>query len=203
MITINGKYAEDMDDVYEKWLSICDKSNKTHNVMAYRTRFDDFGRRIDDLFTGFNIATDSADLFYAQQSASETPTEDYTSVNNRCELQNPVSADTPAKTDQYINVTSPITASRKSIISTYPKTNDGDTDNNGSGADIITWAYSWLTTDFNTEAANDITGGCIHNAGVSPVGTSDLLTHWNFASAFEKLSTDTLKVFVNHEMRGV
>lgn len=203
MLSINGQYAESMDEVYEKWLSICDKSHKTHNVMAYRQRFDDFGEEINDLITGFNIATNSADLYYAQSIVGASLTEDYGSASNRCELQNPASADTPAKTDTYSSVNSPIVASRKTITATYPKVNDGDGDNTGAGVDIVTWAYSWLTTDFNTAAANDITGGCIHNAAGSPIAGSDLLSHWNFASAFEKLATDTLKVFLNHEVRGV
>ena len=40
MYTINGKYAESMEDVYEKWLSICDKSHQNHNVISYRNGFD-------------------------------------------------------------------------------------------------------------------------------------------------------------------
>lgn len=179
--------------------------NPKNNVCAVRTRY--IGQK--DLmyerewFYGANIATDAADLFYAQQGVNGSLTNDFLSVNNRIELGNPVGDDTLNKADTYSALGSPLTASRKALTATYPKTADGDTDNTGSGADIITWAYAWAVGDFNTESANDIRCGVVHIAGGSPVAGSVLLSHWNFAAPFEKTSSDTLKVFLNHRMNGV
>ena len=113
------------------------------------------------------------------------------------ELNNPSSADTPAKGDAYQQVSTPVTASRKAFDSNYPKTNDGDSDNTGSGTDIATYLTSWTTANFN---ATGIKGGCIHE-NASPVNATKILTHFTISS-FDKTSSDTLKVFVNHTMNG-
>ena len=81
-------------------------------------------------------------------------------------------------------------------------TNDGDSDNTGSGTDIVTWLASWTTGDFNSNA---IIGGCIHVAGgasgATTPGATKLLTHFSLTS-FNKTSSDTLKIFVNHTFNG-
>lgn len=59
------------------------------------------------------------------------------------------------------------------------------------------------TATVTQSTTNDITGGAIHNSGISPSGTDVLLTHFNFASSFEKLSTDELTVYINHQFLGV
>jgi hypothetical protein len=86
--------------------------------------------------------------------------------------------------------------------SNYPKVNDGDSDNTGSGTDIATWLASWTTSDFNSNA---IIGGCIHVAGgasgATTPGATKLLTHFSLTS-FNKTSSDTLKIFVNHTFNG-
>ena len=46
---------------------------------------------------------------------------------------------TPAKADVFTQVTTPIPTSIQEIDSTYPKVNDGDSDNTGSGTDIVTF----------------------------------------------------------------
>lgn len=147
---------------------------------------------------GKNLITDDGDLYYAQQAAGESPTNDFASANGRQELGNGVQG-TPNKTNTYSALITPVTASRKVIDGTYPKTNDGDSDNTGSGTDIVTWLTSWTKADFN---AVGLTGGVLHNAAASPAGGSVLLTYWTI-TAFDKTADDTLKVFINHEFRGV
>jgi hypothetical protein len=144
-----------------------------------------------------NIVTDDGDLFYAQQSVGETPTSDFDGASGRMELRTGTA--TPAKSDTYTSVTTPVTASRKIIDSTYPTTNDSDSDNTGAGTDIVTWRTSWTTSDFNATA---IIGGCIHVGAASPVSGTKLLTHFSITS-FDKTSSDTLKIFVNHTFNGV
>ena len=144
-----------------------------------------------------NIVTNDGDLYYAEMSAAETPTSDFDGASGRMELR--TGSVTPAKADTYNELTTPITASRKIIDGTYPLTNDADTDNTGSGTDVVTWLTSWTTGDFNQTS---IIGGCVHVGGATPSGATKLLTHWSISS-FDKTAADTLKIFVNHTFNGV
>lgn len=146
---------------------------------------------------GRNIVTDDGDIYYAKKGAGESPASNENFLQARCELR--TTADTPAKADAYTNVAGPITASRKTITATYPKTNDtGDADNTGDTVDSVTYCYNWTTGDFSDA---DIEGGCLHD-NASPSGATKLLTHFS-QSQYAKTSTDTLKLFVNHLMNGV
>jgi len=148
-------------------------------------------------FYTHNIVTNDGDLYYAQKSVAGTPTSDFGGSDGRMELR--TGSATPAKAHVYSDVTTPVTASRKIKDSTYPKTADDDSDNTGSGADIVTWRTSWTTSDFNATA---IIGGCFHVGGASPASGSKLLTHFSITS-FNKTASDTLKIFVNHTFNGV
>lgn len=154
--------------------------------------------RIKRFIKGFNLVGNEGDKYYAQAAASESPTNDFSDANGRQELGNGVQG-TPGKTDTYSALITPVTASRKIIDATYPKTNDGDADNTGAAVDTVSWLTSWTKSDFN---ATGITGGVIHDAGASPVAGSVLLTYWTI-SAFNKTADDTLKIFINHNMLGV
>lgn len=166
------------------------------NVVAVRTR-PEGNHFLKEWFYGRNIVTDNGDIYYAKKGAGETPAANENFLQARCELRN--LADTPAKADNYGDMLGPITASRKTISATYPKTNDtGDPDNTGDAIDAVSYSYSWTTTDFNDAA---IQGGCLHD-NATPVAGTKLLTHFSIAS-FGKTSSDTLKLFVNHMMNGV
>ena len=144
-----------------------------------------------------NIVTDAGDLYYAQRSAGETPTNDFAGANGRMQVR--TGTVTPDKTDDYTDFTTPVTASNKVINATYPKTdNTDDADNTGDGVDVVTWLTSWTTGDFTATA---IIGGCIHIGGASPA-TEALLTHFDIPT-FDKTASDTLKIFVNHTFTGV
>ena len=149
---------------------------------------------------GKNIVTNDGDLYYAQQAVEATPTSDFGGSNGRMELR--TGSATPAKADVFTQVTTPIPTSIQPMNSGYPKTNDSDSDNTGAGTDIVTWLASWTTSDFNSNA---IIGGCIHVAGgasgATTPGATKLLTHFSLTS-FNKTSSDTLKIFVNHTFNG-
>lgn len=169
------------------------------NVLFVLTRHG-AGRRGNDIkkwFFAKNIVNDEGDKFYAQRGAGESPTQGFAGANGRMELR--TGAATPAKTDTYGNVTTPVTTSRKIITSGYPKTNDADVDNTGAGIDIVTWLTSWTKTDFS---ASGIVGGCIHDGAAAPVSGTKLLTHFS-VSSFSKTTDDTLKGFINHQMNGI
>src|SRR3990172_1510383 len=139
-----------------------------------------------------NIVTNDGDIYYAKKGAGESPAANENFLQARMELRN--MADTPAKADTYTSVLGPITASRKTITATYPKTNDtGDADNTGDAIDAVSYSYSWTTGDFNDAA---IQGGCQHD-NASPVGATKLLNHFSITS-FGKTASDTLKMFTNH-----
>jgi hypothetical protein len=149
---------------------------------------------------GANIVTNDGDIFYAKQAVTEVPAANEDFEAGRMELQNPAIQDTPAKTDTYTQLTTPIAASRKVFVAApdYPLRNDADTDNTGDGVDVATYLTSYTTTDFN---ATGINGGAIHD-NAAPVGATKLLTHFTIP-AFNKTASDTLKMFVNHNMNGV
>lgn len=151
---------------------------------------------------GKNIATNEADKYYARRGAAETPSPDFAAATNRIELQNPATPDTPLKTDTYGDVTSPITASRKTFDVGYPQSNNLDTFNSGKDVDAITYKYTHLEADFDTDTTNNVTGGCIHTAGASPVAGSELLSHFNYLNPFKKESTDQLITWANHRFDG-
>lgn len=137
-----------------------------------------------------NIVTDAGDIYYAQQSANESPTNNFTQM----ELG---SAGTPGKTADTDDFTL-IASTAKTVKATYPKTADADADNTGDGADVVTWTFEWSAADFNHGA---ITHGWIVVAGHG--AAAPILTGFAFASSFPKASTDTLKVIVNHTFNGV
>jgi hypothetical protein len=175
------------------------------NILAVLRTPEYLGSGKYDMIANFyyckNIVTDDGDIFYAKMGALEARSANEDFEAGRMELNNPASADTLLKTDDYSDVLTPITASRKIYDATYPKTNDGDADNTGAGVDVVSYLTSWTTSDFN-DGGTTIKGGMIHD-NASPTANSSILTHYSFGTPFNKTASDTLKVFVNHEMLGV
>lgn len=168
-----------------------------NNICAVKTTFDGVEAVDKSWHYGANLVTDDGDIYYAIKAQSQTALGANANFGSgRLELR--TGSATPAKANTYTSVTTPVTTSRKVFDSNYPKTNDTDADNTGAGLDVVTYLTSWTTTDFN---ATGIIGGCIHDNS-SPVSGTKLLTHFSIAS-FDKTSSDTLKVFVNHTMNGV
>ena len=182
----------------DKTKIFADPNEKIINYFETMTLDDKLKQLWKHYFHGKNLVGDEGDKYYAQKAAGETPTNDFGSANGRQELGNGTQG-TPGKTDTYSALIGPVTASRKAIDATYPKTNDGDADNTGAAVDSVTWLTSWTKADFNSTG---LSGGVIHNAAASPVAGSVLLTYWTI-TAFNKTADDTLKVFINHNFLGV
>ncbi len=184
--------ALSLDERIESKLSYMDKNHVDHaNVEAVLTK-PEGSHLLKQWYWGHNLVTLDGAIYYAQQGANATPTNDFSSASGRFILRN--QADTPVDTDTYAGVLGPIAASNNTFVATYPKTNDtGDPDNTGDGTNVVSWCSLWSTSSFSDAA---IQGGCIHNGGGTPAGS--LLTHFSFASSFGKTTSDTLKVFVNH-----
>lgn len=156
-----------------------------HNVLAVLD-----GPEGRFLIPAHNIVGDAGDIWYAQKGASATPT----NVFGIGEL---ASAGTPGKAAIRSGFTV-IGSTQKAHTATYPKVNDGDTDNTGAGVDIVTFLQSYTKADFT---AASITHGIITNT--APAAGEPILTGYAFGAAFGKTASDTLKVFQNHTMNGV
>jgi len=139
---------------------------------------------------GINIVTDDGDAYYAQAAMGETPDDDFPAGGLRLGDDNT----SPTKSDT--DVTNFLAGTGHAITATYPKTNDGDSDNSGAGVDIASWLFSYTTGEGN---AADIIEGAIVDNTTTPTAA---LTHFLFGAAFTKTSSDTLKVFVNHTFTG-
>ena len=142
------------------------------------------------LIFGANIVTNDGDQYYAQEGAGEATA--FTVAGNRLGT-----AITPASSKTSTDVTTFLAGSGKAIDATYPRTNDGDADNTGSGIDVVTWRISYATTEGN---GNGITEGALVDNITTP---TKALTHYEFAASFNKTPSDTLKIFGNHQMNGV
>ncbi len=146
------------------------------------------GKRV---FETENIITTAGDIFYAQMGAGETPTHAFANL----ELGSTAVPST-GKASNYGSIT-PIGDTEKAPADGYPKANDQDEDNTGKGANVITYKYAYAKADFS---AASITEGIIKVAAGD--GTDPVLCHFAFAAGFEKTSSDTLTIFVNHEAEG-
>ena len=159
------------------------------NILAVLERFDGRGKSEGKQFlTAHNLITNDGDLWYAEKWNGDAPTEAFTS------LYFSATAVAPAKTSNFSILTGPV--GEKAATATYPKRNDGDGDNTGSGVDIATWLHEYTTGDGPFTA---IIAGGISRA--SATGTNPIVTAFSIGS-FSKDGSTTLKFFVNHEFKG-
>lgn len=143
-------------------------------------------------FKARNIVTTQGDRFYAATIVGTTL---FVNFKTSGFMRLGTSAVTPTKSDT--DVGSIIAGGSVALDANYPTILDPDTDNTGSGTTIVTWRFSFGTAAAN---ANSIAEGAITNTGGPTAGTA--LTRFLFASTFNKTSSDTLKIFVNHQMLG-
>lgn len=142
-----------------------------------------------------NIITDSGDLHNAQKAAGESPTVSGYSPGSLYLFS--AFSPSPGKTSVY-NEGTVISSTEKTNESTYPKTNDSDTDNTGKATDSITRKYLYSAASFNHAA---ITHGAI--TVTSATGAQALYAAWAFAASINKTSSDTLTVYHNTNFLGV
>jgi len=139
---------------------------------------------------GKNIVTNEGDKWYAQSACGETPT--YAFANLYLATGGP---DPTTKADDYDDFTG--VTGEKAPTAGYPKTNDDDGDNTGSGVDIVSWKYEYTTGD---GPFTDITHSFI---SVATAGAgSPILNSYKWAAAWSKDSSTSAKIFANHEMLG-
>ncbi len=137
-----------------------------------------------------NIVTDAGDVYFAQRSAGESPTNAFTTWE-QC------SAGTPGKSANRSAFTA-ISGSQQAQDAGYPKSNDNDADNTGAGTKVRTSRVSYTAASFNHAA---ITHAIITNA--TPGASEPILTGFAWAASINKTSADTLKCFHNAAAAGV
>lgn len=156
------------------------------------------------LITAHNLITDEGDIYYAQVSARFANGSAPAPTNGFQNCFTGITGAAPGKTGQTLASLGTLTTSPELAPDTgYPIANDSDTNNPGRGVDVLTWRYSYGT------------GGSV-GTGISEVGisiasaisTSPLLNHADEASftpsgTFNKTSSDTLTIWVNHTFNGV
>jgi len=148
-----------------------------------------------------NIVTNQGDRYYSATIVgtafpAATSTADF-KASNWMHLGTSTTA--AAKTDTGPG--SSIVSGSISLTAGYPAVNasDVDSDNTGGNAyNIVSWGYSFGTGVANVNSINE--GAVL--AG-SLVGNGTCLTHFLFGASFNKTSSDTLKIFVNHTFSGV
>ena len=158
-----------------------------------------------------NIVTDAGDLYYAERGAlltvgspiSPVPT-NFTDTNGVPDMimelyDNTPANNAPAKGNDRSDLLGTLApSSAQPMDATYPRVNDPDADNTGSGTDIITYRRSYTVAQANETQISDV---ILTNP--TPGATEPLIMHAEFAAPFDKTASDTLKVFVNHRMNGV
>jgi len=162
--------------------------------------------KLKQWFIGKNEVTNDGEIGYANQAATESPSanEDFFgTAASRMQLANPSSTNSLAAGDtwaEFDGTADSISGSNKVFDTAFPKRNDGDADNTGAGVDIVSFLTSYTTGDFNDGGVTIKNFAILDNA--SPTDPTKLLTHGGI-TAFNKTGTDTLKFFINHEMRRV
>jgi hypothetical protein len=179
---------------FGKTIRLLDGTLAKCNVVALLTNQE---TGVEKVVLGANLVVNTGDHWYAHEACGETSL--FTVAGMRLGT-NAGSASSPVKGDVDLEDTTTSTylaGSGKAIDGGYPKSNDDDSDNTGAGDDVVTWRTSWTTGEANSAniASLDIVDNLTTPASAICVA--------NFTSKFEKTSSDTLKVFVNHTMNGV
>lgn len=157
-----------------------------YNVIAILKNFQDNSRLI---IPGKNIVTNDGDLYYAQKAAGEAADVSYVGVRLGTDNTAPTKADT--------DVTAFAAGTGKATAASYPQSDDQDAENTGAAVDSVTWKFTYTTAEGN---ATGIEEGAIVDSISAP---TKALAHFLFAAPFDKTSSNTLTVFVNHNFLGV
>jgi len=164
--------------------------DRRHNVLGILRRVTGPLAGLGRIIPACNIVTDAGDIYFAQRSAGESPT-------NVFGIFEMYSAGTPGKGNNRSSFTA-IASSQIAMDGTYPKTNDGDADNTGAGTKVRTARSTYSAASFNHAA---ITHGGITNT--SPGASEPMLAGWAWAASINKTAADTLKVIHNAAALGV
>jgi hypothetical protein len=143
---------------------------------------------------GRNIVTTAGNVWYAQKSCGQAPTNDFDTLY--LATANDEAGGNPTVTSTYSNFTV-VAGSSKHVTATYPMSPDTDADNTGDGTTVVSWAFAYLVADGPFAA---ITHSFIAKTGA---GAGDpILNGYKWGAAWAKDAATSCKVFANHTMLG-
>lgn len=142
---------------------------------------------LTDVSYGKNIVTDDGDIYYAQRTCGETPTNTYIGARMGSNI-----AGGTSKTDTDVNSFFGV---GKATTATYPKTNDGDPLNTLAGVNIVTWKFEWATSE-NVGAQDEI-------AIVDNLTTPTTALCHADCGLQNKTNLQSMIVYVNHVFEGI
>ena len=159
--------------------------------------------RVEKVVSAANIVTNDGALYYAQKGANETPT--YTFNAGRFALASSYRS-TEAVTRTLNDLVFSTLSGIKTFDSGYPKTNDTDSDNTGSGVRVVTFRRTYATSEANFTIK--ALGICRAGYTTNPASAATLRKILNYltlstAQRITKTSSQTLKAFINHSFVGV
>ena len=167
-----------------------------HNILVVKRRVN------GDLLCSLthNLVTINGDIYYAQLQAQEATTNAYDSLYLS---ESNWDATHPNKNSGSNDLADVIAGAEKLVTASYPRTNDPDSDNTGSGLNVLTWQFAYSAADFNSVG---IEAGALAEPGVTSwgglPGSDTVLTAFDLATT-PKQATDTLKIIINHTQNGV
>lgn len=85
-----------------------------------------------------------------------------------------------------------------SIDAGYPLLSDTDADNTGAGSTVVCWRATWSAAGGPSQTSICEVALCSASVAVNTIINRAL-----FSASFDKTTSDTLKVFVNHTFLGV
>jgi|Deesub1362B_J571_1020462.scaffolds.fasta_scaffold01758_6 hypothetical protein len=138
-----------------------------------------------------NIITNEGDKWYAQRACGETPAYDF--IAGGLKLGSGTTAPTKSDTD----VETYLSGTYKTVYTGYPRTNDPDPNNTGSGADIITWKFFYDTNEANYAQIYEF---AIVDQETNPNAALCRIVP-GYGTA--KTSNETMTIFINHRTNGV
>lgn len=159
--------------------------------------------RVEKVVQAANIVTNDGAEYYAEKGAGETPT--YTFNLGRFALASSYRS-TEAVTRTLNDLVFSTLSGIQAFDSTYPKTNDTDSDNTGSGVRVVTYRRTYTTAqaNFTIKALAICRAGYTTN-GASSASLRKILNYLTLSAAQQitKTSSQTLKAFANHSFQGV
>jgi hypothetical protein len=138
---------------------------------------------------GKNILTTKGNQYYAAAGAAEA------SAFTLTALRLGINSTAPSAGDA--DVLTSFASCGQALDVDYPMTSDTDTDNTSAASNVVTWRATWGTADASQAGIVEV---AVADSYANP---SNIINRALFTAAFDKTSSDTLKIFVNHTFSGV
>ncbi len=143
------------------------------------------------LIWGRNIVTTAGNVWYAQLSCAQAPTNAFANVYHAT-----AGPGTPGVSDNYGSFTV-IAGSSTAKTAGYPQVPDADADNTGDGATIVSWKFAHAIAD---GPFTSVTHSFIAKTGAG--GTDPILNSLKWGAPWTKDTSTSAKVFFNHTLLG-